>query len=110
MRIKTTIFLRMGNAALLLCFSTRKKKKKKKKVSIRNRYRRIYFCNYFRQIRLTVRVYSFDPFKEQDLLERNVSVKYLVSQYLREAWMSWSRLKEELAGSRFLTEVEGNSV
>lgn len=42
-----------------------------------------------------------------------MSVKYLVSQYLREAWMSWSRLKEELAGSRFsvfLTEVEGNSV
>lgn len=85
-----------------LCF----REKKEKKVSIRNRYRRIYFRN----LLLTER--GFDGiiwvsilFRDRLLRSKIVgkkrvgAVKYLVSQYLRGAWISRSRLKEELAVS-----------
>lgn len=51
-----------GQCCVIIMFFDEKKEREEKRVSIRNRYRRIYFSNYFRQIRLTVRVYSFDPF------------------------------------------------
>lgn len=60
------------------------------------------------------RVSSQSPLKESTFRERKDRSKegscLAAERFSIFAWMSWSRLREELAGSRFLAEAEGSSV